>query len=230
VESLNDSWYRNPEHFSPAFSQGPGEARTRYMQEVPHHPPPSPDAEPGESSHPLAPRWSRALWVLAGLAGCGLGFLGLLLPGMPATVFFLIAAACFSKSSPRLLRWVLQLPRVGPMVRDYRAGKGMPRSAKVTATVMMLGFGGVSVWVVEPLALKAFILALLSIGAWVIWKRVPLQKNPSPTARPTTATAGTGNRLHSITHNPSASHNSDGTGDAVTSAADGRTETTPPRS
>lgn len=194
------------------------------MQEVPHQPRRSTGSQPGEPSHPLAPRWSRALWVLAGLAGCGLGFLGLLLPGMPATVFFLIAAACFSKSSPRLLRWVLQLPRVGPMVRNYRAGQGMPRSAKITATVMMLGFGGVSVWVLEPLALKALILALLIIGAWVIWKRVPLQKNHPPTVQPAigsaAASASGKNQPHAVTHNPC----------TLTSAADGRTETTPPRS
>jgi uncharacterized membrane protein YbaN (DUF454 family) len=158
--------------------------------------------------------------VLAGLTGCSLGFLGLLLPGMPATVFFLIAAACFSKSSPRLLRWVLQLPRVGPLVRDYRAGQGMPRSAKITATVMMLGFGGVSVWVVEPLVLKTLILALLTVGAWVIWKRVPLQKYPPPTAPSATATVSGQIKPPAVSHDHC----------PVTSAADGRTETAPPRS
>jgi uncharacterized membrane protein YbaN (DUF454 family) len=48
-------------------------------------------------------------------------------PGLPTTGFFVLAAACFAKSSPRFERWVLDLPTVGPMVRDYRAGLGMPR-------------------------------------------------------------------------------------------------------
>ena len=44
-----------------------------------------------------------------------------------------VAAACFYRSSPRFEQWVLNLPTIGPMVRDYRAGLGMPKRAKVAA-------------------------------------------------------------------------------------------------
>jgi uncharacterized membrane protein YbaN (DUF454 family) len=67
----------------------------------------------------------------------GVGAIGIVVPGLPTTVFFIIAAACFSRSSPRFERWVLDLPRIGPMVRSYRAGLGMPRRAKVAAIATM---------------------------------------------------------------------------------------------
>lgn len=122
---------------------------------------------------PAASPWVRALWVAAGGVACGLGFLGLLLPGMPATVFFILGAAAFTRSSPRLLGWVLSLPKVGAMVRDYREGLGMPRSAKRTALMMMLGFGGVSVWTVSTAWVRVLIAVLLAVGVWYVGWRVP---------------------------------------------------------
>ena len=71
----------------------------------------------GAMPSPIGPVRRLAL-VGGGLACVGLGGLGLVVPGLPATVFFIAAAACFSKSDPRLEAWVLGLPKVGPTVRD----------------------------------------------------------------------------------------------------------------
>lgn len=79
----------------------------------------------------------RLVWIPVGLLCVGLGGIGLVLPGLPSTIFFIAAAAAFSKSSPRLEAWVLELRGVGPLIRDYRAGVGMPRRAKVIAITMM---------------------------------------------------------------------------------------------
>lgn len=87
-------------------------------------------------------RLARVAWLLAGLLFVALGVIGALLPGLPTTVFMILAAACFARGSPRLEAWVLGLPGVGPMVREYRATRAMPRRAKVLAVTMMLGVGG----------------------------------------------------------------------------------------
>ena len=91
-------------------------------------------------------RTVRAGWLAVGLVCVGLGGLGIVVPGLPTTVFFIAAAACFSKSSPRLEAWVLGLRGVGPMVRDHRAGLGMPRRAKVLATACIVLFVGLALW------------------------------------------------------------------------------------
>ena len=75
----------------------------------------------------------RAIWLVAGLTCVGVGGVGVIIPGLPTTVFFIMAAWCFSRSSRRLEQWVLDLPRIGPMVHDYRAGLGMPKRAKIVA-------------------------------------------------------------------------------------------------
>ncbi|MEZ5229216.1 MAG: DUF454 family protein [Acidimicrobiales bacterium] len=68
----------------------------------------------------------RLGWMLLGWLMVGIGGIGIVVPGLPTTGFFVAAAACFSKSSPRFEQWILDLPGVGPLVRDYRAGLGMP--------------------------------------------------------------------------------------------------------
>ena len=119
---------------------------------------------------------ARALWIGAGLVACGLGFLGILLPGMPATVFFIAAAACFARSSDRLLNWVLSLPRVGPLVRNYQAGLGMPLSAKVWATVTMIVCVTISIFKLPQAWQGALVAAAAAAGAACIWTRVPTLK------------------------------------------------------
>ncbi len=119
--------------------------------------------------HPIA----RSLWIAAGLVACGLGFLGILLPGMPATVFFIAAAACFTRSSDRLLHWVLNLPKVGPLVRNYRQGLGMPRSAKIWATFTMAICVTISIAKFPHAWQGALVAFFTSCGALYIWFRIP---------------------------------------------------------
>ncbi|HET9771879.1 MAG TPA: YbaN family protein [Acidimicrobiia bacterium] len=128
----------------------------------------------------------RLVWFAGGWVSVALGGLGIIVPGLPTTVFFIIAAWCFSKSSPRFERWVLDLPRVGPMVRAHRAGEGMPRKAKAWAIAMMVAFGTLSVFAVGNPALGGVILALVAVGAWYITTRVPTSPAPG-----TADTAGT---------------------------------------
>lgn len=114
----------------------------------------------------------RLVWIPLGLVCVGIGGIGVVVPGLPSTGFFILAAAAFARSSPRLEAWLLGLPGVGPMVRDYRAGLGMPRRAKVTAIAMMLTAVVVSALVVDPVWLKVTILAAGVVGTVVVL-RVP---------------------------------------------------------
>src|SRR5687767_9214697 len=111
---------------------------TRMDERLPTRQTPAPP--PGVARNPVA-RW---LWISAGFVLVGIGGLGMILPVLPTTVFFIGAAACFARSSPRFERWVLNLPRIGPLVRDYRAGLGMPRRAKYIAISMIVVAVGLS--------------------------------------------------------------------------------------
>jgi uncharacterized protein len=110
----------------------------------------------------------RVLWVSAGLGCVAVGGIGIVVPGLPTTVFFIGAAACFTRSSPRLEAWVLGLPTIGPAVRDYRAGLGMPRRAKVLAITMVVVFVSLSAWMLGSWLARLALFVAGAIGITVI--------------------------------------------------------------
>jgi hypothetical protein len=119
----------------------------------------------------------RVVWLAAGLLCVGVGGVGLVVPGLPTTVFFIMAAWCFSRSSRRLERWVLALPGVGPMVRDHRAGLGMPRRAKMMAAGSIVVAVGLSagLLIANP-AVRLLVVAAGLVGVLYIGWRVPTRE------------------------------------------------------
>ncbi len=116
----------------------------------------------------------RLGWLLVGWLCVGIGGIGVVVPGLPSTGFFIMAAGCFSKSSPRFERWVLGLPGIGPLVVDYRAGLGMPKRTKIQANAMMWIAITISAGlVVDILPVRLLIVTLGLIGSYVIVFRVP---------------------------------------------------------
>lgn len=106
-------------------------------------------------------------WIFVGLA-----FIGAFLPVLPTTPFLILAAACFSKSSPRLESWLLEHRSFGPALRDWRLRGAI--SAR-TKTVSMLGMacGFALFWIVStpslPLALA--VASLMGVGAVYVLSR-----------------------------------------------------------
>lgn len=121
---------------------------------------------------------TRLALVSAGLLSAGVGSLGIIVPGLPTTVFFLIAAWCFARSSPRLEQWVLGLPGVGQLVADARAGLGMRPRVKATAITMMWAAIGLSAWVSRGRTwLVVLVVALGIVGTLYIASRVPTRRD-----------------------------------------------------
>ena len=134
---------------------------------------------PGGSATPDAPSQnplSRGLWLGLGLLLVALGSIGAFVPGLPTTVFFIGAAACFARSSPRLERWVLGLPRIGPLVRDYRAGLGMPRRAKVTAVIAIAVAVALSLLAIPSWEGRVAASSLALVGIGYVAFRVPTRE------------------------------------------------------
>ena len=117
------------------------------------------------------------LWFVAGWLSVGLGGLGVIVPGLPTTVFFIVAAACFARCSPRFERWVLDLPKIGPMVRDHRAGLGMRRRAKVAAVTTILVVSVASgVFVIGNRTVGLVVVGAGLVGAAYVLFRVPTRE------------------------------------------------------
>lgn len=108
----------------------------------------------------------RKALVLAGHGFVGLGTIGALVPVMPTTIFFILAAACYARGNPRLHDRLLAHPRFGPALRDWEEHRAMSPRAKALAIPMIgLGIGATIVFGIQAIwlrvALGAFALALI---------------------------------------------------------------------
>lgn len=113
-------------------------------------------------------RWRRPLLLAAGFFFTTLGAIGIALPVMPGTVFLILAAWCFSQSSPRFEMWLLDHPRLGPHVRRWRDTGAISRGTKwIACGSMVFSFALVAVTDAPPIALWVTGAGLLAAGVYV---------------------------------------------------------------
>lgn len=121
---------------------------------------------------------TRPVLLSIGWLCVGLGILGLFVPMMPGVVFLIIAAACFSRSSPKFEEWLLQHDWLGPPVRQWRRHGAIPTRAKAVA-VASLGASFGFVLLVSPpaIAIAGAGLSMVAVAAYIVTR-------PAPPAQP----------------------------------------------
>lgn len=118
-------------------------------------------------------------WMLAGIGWIAIvaGVIGIFLPLVPTVPLLLLAAACFARSSDHFHAWLVEHHYLGPLVRDYIKGAGIPRRAKITAICM--------VWCTLPASAFLFVsLAWVRALLLVIAVCITLYLLSLPTLRP----------------------------------------------
>ena len=100
-----------------------------------------------------------------------LGFIGALLPGMPTTVFLILAAWAASKGWPQMDEWLLNHPKYGQTLRAWRESGTVPRKAKWFASIMMLISGLIMLLTNAPFLVKLFTNTTMLLVAIWLWLR-----------------------------------------------------------
>ena len=66
----------------------------------------------------------------------GLGFIGIFVPGLPTTIFLIVALWAFTKSSNKLRIWLLNHKKFGPFLRDWQEHRVVPLRAKILMVIL----------------------------------------------------------------------------------------------
>ena len=75
----------------------------------------------------------KRIFLLAlGWLCVGLAFVGIFLPGIPTTPFFIVALWAFAQSSKKFHAWLLHHKRFGTVLHNWEAHKVVPIKAKIT--------------------------------------------------------------------------------------------------
>ena len=112
----------------------------------------------------------KALLIFTGTVCVALGVLGMFLPLLPTTVFLLMAAYCYSRSSERFHTWLLTNRLFGPYITNYKSGKGISMRQKVsTISILWLSIGA-SIWLIGGFWITLLLLAIATaVTVHLLW-------------------------------------------------------------
>ena len=114
-----------------------------------------------------------------GMIFTGLGMVGIIVPGLPTTIFMILAAGCFFRSSTKMYNWIVSHPLFGDQVLRFREGAGKPKKVKYLSIVTMwtfimfavfIGLQNSAVWI------KYFIVLSGATGTFYIISQPNLKK------------------------------------------------------
>ncbi len=125
----------------------------------------------------------KALLIFLGTVCVGLGVLGIFLPLMPTTVFLLLAAYCYSKSSDRFHTWLLGNRWLGKYITTYRSGQGITVRQKCTTILTLWASIGFSIWFIGGKFWITLLLAAIAVGVTIhiLWLKTYRAENAADT-------------------------------------------------
>ena len=117
---------------------------------------------------PKALHWT---YIAVGWVFTGLGIIGAFVPVMPTTPFLLVALWAFSKSSPRLQKWLLEHPRYGPTLRDWHNYGAIRSSIKVVSISAMAASVVMVYWMTDDIFAITLHVTVVTLTALFILSR-----------------------------------------------------------
>ena len=109
-------------------------------------------------------RLYKSFYFAFGWLCVGFGILGAILPLMPSTVFFILAAWAFARSSEKFYTRLINDRYVGIHVRNYLEKRGMPLRAKFVSIAMLFATIAASIYFTTRNPFAIFMLLSLAFG------------------------------------------------------------------
>lgn len=122
----------------------------------------------------------RLLLAAAGLVCVGLALAGVFVPGLPTTVFLILASYLFTRSCPWLEERVFSMAVFRPFVPYVRGEREFPRRARIAAVAMMWTAAGASLASLAaadrlPVWLAVTLVGAVAVGTYAVvtWRSGP---------------------------------------------------------
>ena len=105
----------------------------------------------------------KYLLIICGSISVALGVVGIFIPLLPTTPFFLLAVFCFLRSSKKLYQWLIHHKVFGVYIYNYITHKAVLKSTKMGAIVFLWTGLIVSILIISNWYVRA-VLVLIGIG------------------------------------------------------------------
>lgn len=119
----------------------------------------------------LKPSWQRPVYLLLGFLCLGFGIVALVVPLIPGIVFLAIAAACFSRSSPAMDKWLATHPRFGKLVTNWQTAGAISRPTKWVITASMMASFCLIFLETPSRGIQAMVATVMLAVLVYVWRR-----------------------------------------------------------
>ena len=80
----------------------------------------------------------KIILITIGWFCVGMAFIGVFVPGIPTTIFLIVALWAFARSSKKFHSWLLNHKRFGPILQNWESHKVVPRNAKILMVILQI--------------------------------------------------------------------------------------------
>lgn len=111
----------------------------------------------------------KIFWAGLGFVLLGIAYLGVILPGLPWSIFVVMSAYCFAKSSERMHRWIYSHKLFGPFLTNWSEKKVFPLKLKLVMIATMastVAFTYLSTGNAKAALWTGGFMILVAIWAW----------------------------------------------------------------
>ena len=79
----------------------------------------------------------KSLYNILGFFMLGLAYIGVVTPGIPFSIFLVIATWAFAKANPKMHKWLYNHKYFGPFLNNWNKKRVFPLYAKISMVLMM---------------------------------------------------------------------------------------------
>ena len=109
----------------------------------------------------------KSIYIGIGTLSLFIGIIGIVVPLLPTTPFFLLSAACYAKGSQRVYHWMINIKWIGRYIKNYHEGKGISIHGKIVSVVLLWAMILVSICIMCNNVLLQLVLCVIAVGVTI---------------------------------------------------------------
>ena len=112
---------------------------------------------------------TKYLYMTLGFCCVGMAYIGFIVPGIPFSIFLVIAAWAFAKSSKRMHDWLYNHPWFGEFLTNWTQKQVFPTKGKYLMVIVMassLAFLWITTYNITAAFWSGMFMFLVAVWAW----------------------------------------------------------------
>tara|TARA_B100000029_G_scaffold129818_1_gene123302 strand:+ start:14553 stop:14942 length:390 start_codon:yes stop_codon:yes gene_type:complete len=116
----------------------------------------------------------KYLYITLGCSCIALGYIGIIIPGIPTTPFLLLSLWFFSRSSESYKTWLLNHKLFGKIIKNWYLYRSIDNKSKLIAILFIIFTFGTSIYYAFPIIVDfIFIIFALILCLFIITRPKP---------------------------------------------------------